>query len=81
MPYIYKDVQRTMREVTGVECSKCKQFIDAEDVMEFQEIMSCRTISGFGSVWGDGATVEVDLCQHCAYHLFKDFATVHESDY
>ncbi len=80
MPYIYKDVQRTVREITGVECSKCKQIIDVESDLEFQERMSYRTVGGYGSVWGDGTTVEVDLCQWCAYNLFKDFATIHENN-
>lgn len=81
MPYIYKDVERIVREAQGIECSKCKRIVYADGDLEFQETMHYRTVGGYDSVWGDGADIEVDLYQHCAYDLFKDFATVHESNY
>jgi len=80
MPYIYKDVEQTVRKVDGIECSKCKKTVYADEDLEFQETMHYKTVGGYGSVWGDGNTVEVSLCQYCAYDLFKDFATIHESN-
>lgn len=38
-----------------------------------------RNTGGYGSVWGDGMTVEVTLCQKCTIELFGDFATVHDA--
>ncbi len=34
----------------------------------------------YGSVWGDGTTVEITLRQKCTLELFGEFATVHDAD-
>lgn len=79
MPYFYKDVKTTKQEITGFECSKCKKRYDAGNFIEMQEAMHWRDTGGYGSVWGDGATYEITLCQSCAHELFKDIATYHDA--
>jgi len=79
MTLLYEDVQVTEKQCTGFECSRCKAKHDAENFVEMQEMLYWRNTGGYGSVWGDGATVEVTLCQKCTLELFGDFATVHDA--
>lgn len=61
----------------GFECSRCKnKYYDDIHPFEMQEMLHWRNIGGFGSVWGDGNQVEVDLCQRCTLELFEPFATI-----
>lgn len=79
MPLFIKDVPAIHREIVGFECSRCKAKHDETDIVEMQEMMHWTTTGGFGSVWGDGATVEVTLCQKCVKELFGEFATIHDA--
>lgn len=79
MPLIYKDVQVQSQELIGFECSRCKARHDAECSVEMQEILHWKNTGGYGSVWGDGVTVEVTLCQSCTMELFYEFAIVHDA--
>ncbi|MCQ8230569.1 hypothetical protein [Pectobacterium carotovorum] len=36
-----------------------------EDNQEFQEFLSVGRIADFGSIFGDGESLRLDLCQHC----------------
>lgn len=36
-----------------------------------------RNVGGYGSIWGEGNKVEVDLCQRCTHELLEPFATIH----
>lgn len=77
MTKIYQEVQTTVteQELITIECDRCKKHITVDDVVEWQECISWSTTGGFGSVWGDGTQVSVDLCQQCTYDLFSEFAT------
>jgi hypothetical protein len=58
-------------------CDKCGLRIDiASDPMEAAEFFHWRTVGGYASVWGDGAAIELDLCQKCAHELFGQYARV-----
>ena len=39
--------------------------------MEAQEFLSYSTVGGYTSVFGDGAKIDVDLCQHCVKSLLS----------
>jgi len=52
-------------------CDRCKKQID--DDMQLQESISLEFMGGFDSVFGDGITVEVDLCQDCLKDLIGEF--------
>lgn len=74
-----------MRELKAVEvsrvgevsitCDKCKAKYDSDD-MERQEFLNWVLVGGYGSVWGDGARVMLDLCQHCAYELLSEYVVI-----
>ncbi len=51
-------------DVVGITCDRCKQSFAKDDV-EWHEFHSIEFVGGYYSVFGDGNTVSVDLCQHC----------------
>lgn len=67
--------QRTCSEVDTVVCDKCGRMDDAEG-MEGQEFMEHYTMCGFGSVFGDGNHLRLDLCQHCVKELLGQWIGV-----
>jgi len=60
------------REIT---CNKCNKTHTEKglDMFEYQEFMKFETVGGYGSVWGDGTRISLDLCQTCQHELFKDY--------
>lgn len=54
-----------------ITCDRCKKIIT--DELEEQEAMTLRFTGGYSSVFGDGANVEVDICQQCLKELVGDF--------
>ena len=60
--------------LTAKQCDKCKIVFPPSDYVEWQEFIHISMEGGYGSVWGDGIEVKVDLCQRCGLDLFKDFA-------
>lgn len=55
--------------VVEITCDKCKKSYDS--IFELQEFLSITTIGGFASIYGDGTTIEVDICQYCLEDIFK----------
>ncbi len=47
-------------------CDRCGRQAERDDLdCEFPEFMSIQNRAGYGSIFGDGIRVEVDLCQRC----------------
>lgn len=63
----YKEVQETVEKIESITCDVCGKDI-FDDILEYEEKVSINYIGGYGSVFGDGSTVEIDICQKC----FKD---------
>ena len=70
--------RQVLQPVESVKiCDKCGLRVDiASDPMEASEFFHWRTEGGYASVWGDGAVIELDLCQKCAHDLFSQYARV-----
>lgn len=47
-----------------IRCDRCGRLSEHGDV-EFHEAVSIDLKAGYGSVFGDGNEVQIDLCQHC----------------
>lgn len=47
-----------------IRCDRCGRLADLGD-FEFQEFASIDFTAGYGTIFGDGNDVQVDLCQHC----------------
>jgi len=70
-----KEVQHT--SVESITCDVCKKVYNYEnDSFEIQEFYHIRNTGGYGAVFGDGDTVELDICQHCFFDLFKDYVRI-----
>jgi hypothetical protein len=64
-------------ELLGVICDRCHgQLFDS---VELGEVLHIRLRAGYGSEWGDGNVVELDLCDACAHSLLSPHARVSPS--
>lgn len=60
--------------IAGVVCDRCKA--EVRDAIELREVVHVRLHAGYGSAWGDGNLVEVDLCDACGHRLLKRYASI-----
>lgn len=52
--------------VQNLICDRCGREAERDDQdCEFHEFTSIQYRAGYGSAFGDGTRVEIDLCQHC----------------
>ena len=68
--------KKEVPSIVGVKCDACKKEYHIDDVFEIQEFFHIRNHCGYGSIFDDGATVEVDICQHC----MRSIITTHCGD-
>jgi hypothetical protein len=50
--------------VSQIRCDRCGKEV-ARGELDFQELTSIGFTAGYGSVFGDGNRVEIDLCEPC----------------
>ena len=62
----------TREQVVGFTCDRCG--VEYHDDIAMQECFTWNTTGGYGSVWGDGRSWEVVLCQGCAFTLLRAYA-------
>jgi hypothetical protein len=76
--YEKKTIEIEDHKVVGMICDKCKKkFCWADEgFIEMQESYRITFTGGYGSVFGDGATIECDLCQSCLKALIGDVCRV-----
>ncbi len=55
--------------MTKIYCDKCKKQL--EDWIELGERYTINLQGGYGSVFGDGGRVYIELCQHCLYDILE----------
>ena len=65
--------QIELQEETALVCDRCGREIAPDEASEWSEALRIRFTGGYGSVFGDGARVEADLCQHCVKELIGSF--------
>lgn len=61
---------KSVNILSAFVCDKCgrQAIIDDIDSFEAEEFISIEHVCGYQSIFEDGATASIDLCQHC----FKD---------
>jgi len=59
--------------VKEYNCDKCGRKAESNDIIEYQEFKTIFIDGGYGSVFGDGAEIECDLCQHCLKELLGKY--------
>jgi len=67
---------RTIEKTVSIACDICKKEYAADNYIETQEFHHIRFEGGYGSVFGDEATVECDICQHCLKKMIGDYARI-----
>lgn len=60
--------------IVGVVCDCCHA--ELRDDIDIHEVVHLRLHAGYGSAWGDGNTVDVDLCDACGHRTFAPYARV-----
>lgn len=60
-----KTVEREEEALEAIVCDSCGKVVEVNDHFEIQEMLRWRMTGGFGSIFGDGAEISVDLCQDC----------------
>lgn len=56
--------EQTVREVSACTCDRCGLHMTPKDMGWFEKV-SLDWRGGYGSFFGDGAHISVDLCDHC----------------
>lgn len=60
----YQD--RVVQEVAACTCDRCQRRMTPEvGDFEWHERLSIAFEGGYGSIFGDGSKVRLDLCQRC----------------
>jgi hypothetical protein len=70
---------RPQSYVKALKCDRCERTAEAGEP-EFHEFTSIDFIAGYGSILGDGSSVELDLCQHCLKEALGQWLKVSEPD-
>ena len=61
-----------VKKLLSCTCDVCKKdYID--DNFEFQEMIHIHNTGGYGSIFGDGDKVDIDICQHCLKDIIDKF--------
>ena len=59
-------------KITSITCDICgKEYSKEKDIYECQEFIHIYENCGYGSIFGDGDSIELDICQHCFKKLFE----------
>lgn len=69
----YKTVKTKVPDT--ISCDRCPR-TDSVKGMEGQEFLRFSMGAGFGSVFGDGNLVSLDLCQHCVKEVLGEWLRV-----
>lgn len=73
MVFKYKEETVTQKYVCGFTCDSCNKEYGEQDWADLQECLTYRNTGGYGSVFGDGAEMELVLCQHCVKDLLGKY--------
>ena len=59
-------------------CNRCKKSFkeNLDDMIGWHEFFHAEFEGGFGSVFGDGAKVEINLCQVCVYEMLGPYLEI-----
>lgn len=70
---------RTISEVVASTCNRCQRQLSTDEPGEWQERLSFDHSCGFDSVFGDGNTISLDLCQHCVQEVLGQWLQITKS--
>lgn len=72
--YKTESIIKDVRTVTGVICDVCGKSHhignnNINDELEFYEFINIHHDCGYGSIFGDGNQINIDICQYCVKKL------------
>ena len=67
---------RTVQEVAACTCDRCKRRLAPDEPGEWQGRLSFDQSCGLDSVFGDGSTISLDLCQHCVQQVLGEWLRI-----
>ena len=74
-------VETTQEVQQALICDVCKKEFDfKKDIMDIQESVRIRYTGGYGSVFGDGNVIEIDICQNCFKEKLGDYVRTECND-
>jgi len=79
----YKNKKVKRQIATSIICDVCKKeysYKNDSDIFEIQEFQHINFIGGYGSVFGDGALMKLDICQHCIKEKLGEFFIIENSE-
>jgi hypothetical protein len=78
MPIKYKRVETFNLVPDEKKCNKCREVFreTIDDMVGWQEFFHVKFQGGFGSVLGDEAEVEINLCQKCLKELLGSYLEI-----
>ncbi len=75
-----KTIKETVEQETiiGYKCNKCgkEATFEGDRCFDAQEYLSWRTQGGYGSIFGDGSTISLQLCQQCIKELLGPYLQI-----
>jgi len=70
----YKEEYIKREFLDSIVCDICQtEYNYEQDELELQEFISINFTGGYGSIFGDGMNVKLDICQHCLYMLIGGY--------
>lgn len=68
-------------KLASIVCDVCGREIARDDYNEIQEVLSVERYGGFGSVFGDGVLIRLDMCQHCMKEKLGEFIRIEDNEF
>ncbi|MFA7287421.1 MAG: hypothetical protein WC055_00930 [Melioribacteraceae bacterium] len=69
----YKTYTEEVKRPELITCDICKKEYDYDNWIELQEFHFVNFVGGYGSVFGDGNTIRLDICQHCLLEMINKY--------
>jgi hypothetical protein len=69
-------IEQKVHKLVWTECDRCKKVIPPDDIIENQELCVLSFTGGYGSVFGDEADVECEICQNCLKEIIGGFCRI-----
>ncbi len=70
---------QTIAVVSACICNRCQRRLVTDD-MDWQERLSISYRAGYSSIFGDGNTVSLDLCQQCVSEVLGSWLKIESSE-
>ena len=73
----YKKELIEVSRLESIKCDCCGETFDRkEKCVDFDQVLHISDTGGYASLFGDGNTWEVDLCESCVQKLFGQYIRI-----